>query len=700
MKRIFTLLTLVLLLSGGLFAQNIVSTVPMQKNAVLEEFTGIHCPNCPDGHAIAQTILNNNPGRAFTIAIHQGSYATPSTGEPDYRTSFGNAIANQTALTGYPSGTVNRHVFSGTTTALSRGSWAVSCDQIMTNLSPVNIGLESAYVAATRTLNITLELYYTADAPTSSNFINIALIQDSIYGPQSGGGAGNNYRHMHMLRHLITGQWGEEVTTTTQGTLVTRTYSYVVPADYTSVPAVVENMKVVAFVTQDHQEILTGDEVDAIGGTNLFIGEMTSTEPNIKKGFMDFETAFALEANSNVEGTSSFEFSLEAENAPAGWEAVFMIDGIEYTGTAVADLTKNTPKSIMVKVVPGASAGFPNYRIKMTSLDNPAAPEKQFAVSVIAGVTDLIVNGTSGPETVLHQDAYINAMDAAGITSYAVTDANTMRDMINADAFNDVFTCWMNISWTFPALSDSQAEALKVFMDAGHNVFIGGQDIGWDIMSGVTGSNGNAITQDFYTNYLNAIFVDDGAAANSQLIAVVGDLFYGDIPMSTIVDVFAGNMYPDQIDAGAGATVIFNYNTTDKHAAIRNETENYRSVYFGIGLEMIGDNDIRNQIVNITRQWLSDGMVGVEYDAAINTLLNGQNYPNPASDYTYIRVTEAAKTGVIEIYNLKGQIVSSQTIDNSMLTRIDVSHLPEGVYAYRVISANNTSEARKLTIVR
>ncbi len=700
MKQLFSLLTLFALLSGGLFSQNIVSTLPLQKNAVLEEFTGIHCQYCPDGHAIAQSILNNNPRRAFVIAIHQGSFATPSAGEPDYRTPFGDAIANQTGLTGYPSGTVNRHVFTGAATALNRGAWAGSCDQIMMEMSPVNIGLQSDYVAATRTLSITVELYYTASAPTPSNFINIALIQDSIYGPQTNGGAGNNYRHMHMLRHLITGQWGEEVTTTTQGTLVTRTYSYVVPADYTAVPAVVENMKVVAFVTEGHQEILTGDEVDAIGGTNLFIGEMTSAEPQIKKGFIDFETVFNLEASSNVDGTTSFEFNLEAENAPADWQAVYMIDGIEYTGTAVANLTKNTPKSIMVKVVPGASAGFPNFVVKMKSLENPSAPEKQIAVSVIAGVTDLIVNGTSGPETTLHQSAYLDAIAASGITSYAITNANVMRNMINANAFDDVFTCWMNISWTFPALSDSQAEALKVFMDAGHNVFIGGQDIGWDIMSGDPSSNGNAITQDFYTNYLKAIFINDGASTNNQLKPVAGDPIFGDVPMSAVIDVFGGNMYPDQIDAGVGASVIFNYNTEAKHAAIKYEAENYRSVYFGIGLEMIGNADIRNQIVALTRTWLSDGMVGVEYDAAVNTLLSGQNYPNPANDFTFIKVTEAAKGGMIEIYNLKGQVVSTQSIDNSMLTRIDLSQLPEGVYAYRVVSGNNTSEARKLTVIR
>ena len=700
MKQFLTLVALLSLFFSGLFAQNIVSTLPLPKNAILEEYTGINCPNCPNGHIRAQAILDNNPGRAFAIAIHQGFFAQ---GTPNYTTSFGDALANQAGVPnyGYPSGTVNRHLFGGANTVLDQANWTNSCNIIMEQMSPVNIGLASDFNASNRTLTITVELYYTADAPTSENFINIVLIQDSIYGPQEGGDAGSNYLHMHMLRYMITGQWGDEVTTTTQGTLVTRTYTYDVPYTYKFIPAEIENMKVVAFITEGHQEILTGAQVDAIDGTNLNIGELTSEDSKVKKGSTATETSFMLVANSSMEGTSSFEFSLEANNAPDGWEAVYIMDGIAHTGNAVFDLTKNSPKPITIKVVPGSAAGFPNYILKMKSLENPSASEKQIAVSVIAGVTDLIVNGTGGPrKTEVFQGVYLNGLAASGITSYAVTNADVMSDLIDAEAYHDVFTFWMNISYTFPTLSDRQAEALKVFMNEGHNVFIGGQDIGWDIMSGAENANGTAITRDFYTNYLKAKFINDGSSANNQLKVAANDPIYGGVPNSPIIDVFGGNLYPDQIDAGVGAQVIFNYNTEAKHAAIMYEAENYRSVYFGIGLEMIGNTTVRNQIIALTRAWLADEMVGVEYSAAVNALLNGQNYPNPAKEFTYIKVTEAAKGGSIEIYNMNGQVISNQNIDSSLLTRIDVSQLPEGVYVYRVISGNNTSEARKLTVVR
>lgn len=700
MRKFFTLLSLSICISFGLSAQVLTGTDPMLKNAILEEYTGIHCTYCPDGHAIAQSILNNNPGRAFTIAIHQGSFATPASGEPDYRTSFGDPLANQTGLTGYPSGTVNRHVFSGSTTAMGRGAWAAACDQIMQEVSPVNIGILSSYEASTRELTVQVELWYTSNATTPSNFINVALTQDSIYGPQTGGGAGNNYRHMHMLRHMITGQWGDEVNTTTAGSLVTRTYTYTVPEAYNNIPALVENMKVVAFVTQNHQEVLTGDQVDAIGGTNLFIGKIVSQEPYIKKGIQGTEQLFSLDAMSNIAGTEPFEIWLEIENAPADWQASFIIDGVEYTGSTIINLTKDVPTTIAVKVTPGASAGFPGFVVRMKSVNNPSAPEKLYRVMVVAGVTDLLVNGTGGPESVNNQDAYTNAFIASGINSFAVVNANVMRDMVNANAYHDVVTCWLNIAWTFPALTDSQAEAAMDFMDAGHDLFIAGQDIGWDIMSGADGSNGTTITRNFYTNYLKAGFVDDGSSTNNKLNANTLDPVFGAVAQSNIVDVYAGNMYPDVISALTGADVIFNYTVNTKNAAIKYDGQVYRSIYFGVGLEMLSNVEVRNTIIDLSREWLTGAMVGVEYGEAVNALLNGQNYPNPAVDYTWIPVSKEAQGGLLEIYNLNGNRVLSQPLGSEILYRIDLSRLSAGIYTYRVVKGDKLSDARKLIVVR
>lgn len=264
-----TLLVLVAAVLTTMFASaqitdTIVSLTPSNRNVVLEEYTGINCQYCPDGHKIANQIMAAHPDRVSVINVHVGGYAANT-----YTTQFGNALADQTGLTGYPAGTINRHVFSGSNTDLSRSQWNSAANQIMNMASPVNIAAEGTLDWSNRTLNIRVQLYYTA-AQTSvvSNALNIAIIQDNVLGSQVGGSTynpaqmvGNQYNHMHMLRHLITGQWGETINDISVGTLVEKNYQYVIPNQLGSpnpIDAVIEDLQFVAFVCEGHQEILTG----------------------------------------------------------------------------------------------------------------------------------------------------------------------------------------------------------------------------------------------------------------------------------------------------------------------------------------------------------------------------------------------------------------------------------------------------------
>jgi hypothetical protein len=261
MKKISTLI-LSLFIGSFVLAQTIVSTTPEKKNAVLEEFTGIHCGYCPSGHAIAKSIKDAHPDDVTLINIHTGAYANPNNGEPNFKTAFGNAIANQSGLTGYPSGTVNRHVFSGSNTAMGRGSWENAVNTIIGQTSYVNVALEAEIDVQTRIVTIHVEAYYTGDSPQTTNKLNVALMQNYTLGPQSGGGMGDEYVHMHRLVHLVTGQWGEDITTTTQGSFIDKTYTYTIPADYKGVTAVLQDLEIAAFVAEGKQEIISGISVE------------------------------------------------------------------------------------------------------------------------------------------------------------------------------------------------------------------------------------------------------------------------------------------------------------------------------------------------------------------------------------------------------------------------------------------------------
>lgn len=238
--------------------QTIVSTTPENKKVILEEFTGIHCVFCPQGHAIAQNLQNNNPGNVFLVNIHSGGFATPGAGEPDFRTPEGNGIRTFFGANFYPSGMINRHAFAAGT-VLDRSAWTSSANQIMAQASYVNMAVEADIDVQTNELSVHVETYYTGNSPVSSNKVNVALVQNNTLGPQTGGNMGNEYVHMHRLIDMVTGQWGDEVSPTTAGTFIDRNYTLSIPPDLNGVPIKIEDLEIVVFITETNAETISGN---------------------------------------------------------------------------------------------------------------------------------------------------------------------------------------------------------------------------------------------------------------------------------------------------------------------------------------------------------------------------------------------------------------------------------------------------------
>ena len=273
--KILCVLSLMMILSiffiNKANAQTFVDTTQQNKNIILEEFTGIGCVWCPAGHLIGQQLHDNNPNDVFLINIHTGGYANPQGAGTDFNTAFGAAIATQSNLGGYPAGTVNRHQFSMTQnggTAMSRSDWNSASTQLLSQPSPVNVGIQASVDMSTNVLTIDVEVYYTGTQTITMNRLNVAVVQHNVEGPQTGGQSNNpgailpngNYNHNHMLRHLLTGQWGEYISTLTPGYFYSNQYTWTLPADIAGTPLDPTNISVIAFVAEDNQEILSGAE--------------------------------------------------------------------------------------------------------------------------------------------------------------------------------------------------------------------------------------------------------------------------------------------------------------------------------------------------------------------------------------------------------------------------------------------------------
>ena len=231
----------------------------------------------------AEQLAAAHPGRVVLIGVHAGYYADPTTGQPDFRTPYGDTLDNFAGVAAYPSGDMNRLVWPGAYNqqpyfpqnppnqmAIRRPGWwdtgypgQGAGEFIILNggNSPVNIGASSAWNSVTRECSITVELYYTGNDSAAANHLNVVFTESNIIAYQSGGG--NNYQHNHVLREMITGQWGNNISPTTQGTFITNNYSYIVPANFN-----IDYCHISVFVTRDdNTHTSTGIVIPAKNGT-------------------------------------------------------------------------------------------------------------------------------------------------------------------------------------------------------------------------------------------------------------------------------------------------------------------------------------------------------------------------------------------------------------------------------------------------
>lgn len=684
-------------------SQSIVTTSTQYRNAVLEVYTGITCQFCPDGDAISEQLRTDNPGRVVSIDIHQGGYAVPTGSQPDYRTSFGDALAGQTGLSGYPAGSVNRHVFPGySVTGVGRGDWGAEIPQVLQEQSCVNVGFTSTFDTTSRLLTVNVELYYTGNSNAATNYINVALVQNNVIGYQTAGGTNgtntNTYNHMHILRHLLTGQWGDAVTTTTQGTLIQRTYTYTVPASYISIPCVISNCDITVFVTESHQEIITGVEDVAVNGshdgsTSLYTADLLSPSVDFVEGTQSVNQAFPFTFTSTLAGTEDFTFTISSD-APVDWTSTLNINSTPYSNPATVSLDNATDYIVSIDVVPGSTAALATYTLTVTSVNNPLAQPKTAEIYVISGITDLIVKGSGSwgdGNSYNFDQEYIDALTGTGNTSFAGTSAPIMVKGFNANALNGVNNLFMNIAWTFPSFTDEDATALINFMNNGGNVFVAGQDIGWDIMSG--SGYGTTITSNLFTNYLHVGYSADGGTTNNLLTATT-DYIFKTTPNSSVVDVYAGNMYPDQLTATGGSIPIFYYNNlTTKIAGLRFVNSTYKVVYLGAGLEMISNVAVRNQIIKTSHDWFYGLLTDAEM---VFTNDNLNVYPNPSTDVIFIE--SPSKQQSVELVDITGKTILSSVSEGSLM-KLDVAKVASGIYTVKVINEAGTSY-RRIEIIK
>ena len=447
LKKTTTLL-LCVFLSFLSFAQSNeinVSTDPQNKKILLEEFTGIHCGNCPDGHAMAHKLQIAKPEEVFIIAIHAGYYSEPGPDQADLRTDDGIEIHDFFDASSYPSGMINRIPYENEY-AITRSLWSRQSKEINKETAPVNLMISCDYDDFYEEIYVTVDGYWVEDSPTDSARLSVALLQNNIQAYQGGSGIGDEYMHQHVLRDYITDVFGDLIATNKKGEYFTATYTYELPEDYRGVVVVPEQLELIAFVTENESNILNVASKKLSHSSFELPMEAEISEPKIPIGknyaysFLELHienksTTPITSATFNVELNGVVEKSQWSGNIPAlsekqitipvDWSAqtddnewqvtLTEINGEEYKGNKIKGNfgeIAQAPAEIVVKIKTDNFSDDNCYMIKdiegniveeFTGFTNGTAEEREFEVTLEVGktycveVTDVWGDGIKTP---------------------------------------------------------------------------------------------------------------------------------------------------------------------------------------------------------------------------------------------------------------------------------------------------------------
>lgn len=663
-----------------------------KKYVLCEHFTNAGCGPCAAQNPIFDTaIIKKNHGK-----VHQITYHTNWPGSDPmnaYNATDVQSRVTYYGVSGVPDIELSGNQFSG----IPLGVTQKMIDNIASHCSPVRILVKQTPNGSSRDVRIVV--HSLLSTPPANYVIRAAVIEKEINYTTAPGSNGEKH-FPDVFRKLLPNAGGDPFTPAPAGDSVVFNYSY--SLDITNWDT--SKIYIVAFIQNTvTKEILnSGSNIDpqweAVPVSKSFLG----TSKNSTK-------VFHFNLYNLSDSASDFLVKLESD-MPAGWNSYFEINSNQSNDSLQVSLPPHAQVSFSLTVETDNEHAISSHTLFIKCL-NDTFQGQVLHSHIMQGITDLVINndspwGDGNPSrSEEFQKYFAYGLEASGNNAFSIIPLATYLKGIEDTVLNDCKYIYFNVGWSFPGLSDENVNVFRTLLDNGGRLMISGQDVGWDTWDLTNGGNGTTITQNFYTNYLNATWVNDGGSTNNNLIANTGDVIFGQTSSSAVVNPYgSGNngpfFYPDQINARGNGIPIFYYNNTSSIAAVRSTNGTYRTVYLGFSLEQLQDSLVKIQIMELTHDWFHNIITGIEFDKAINELTVGQSIPNPADGYAFIPVENLQTESVLYLFNIRGEKIYECLVpegqDKMLLNTVN---LDNGTYFYVIHHGKNRSNIRKLNVI-
>ncbi len=302
----------------------------------------------------------------------------------------------------------------------------------------------------------------------------------------------------------------------------------------------------------------------------------------------------------------------------------------------------------------------------------------------------LLVDDDEGAD---YERYYFSALDDLGVV-YDHYDASKLDSSPRLHSYEAVI--WFTGDDRTTTLIQSDIDSLESYLDDGGNLFITGQNIGYDI--------GN---EAFFYNYLHSLYVADEQQEENWVMGVSGDPVGDGLSFVIQGGDGAGNQDSrDVVSPVPGADSCFYYWFVGGDCGIRYEGI-YRVVYLSFGFEGISASGDRRDVMDRILTWF--GLEGTAVEEMTEVAAAEPPYitvsPNPFNSATQIRYSVPSRSAVkVDVYDSTGRLVRGLVDDCQGQGTHEVQwdgkdswdrEMPSGVYFIRIHTPREAA-ARKI----
>ncbi len=681
MKKILLAFTGILISSFCAFAQ--------QRIVLLEHFTQASCPPCATQNPPLNALLDQNLDKVVAI-----KYQTSWPGTDPMNTANPTDVAARVTyygVSGVPNSVMEGNFYQGAPSGVTQAKidQRYAVNSIMNTSVVYNIIDNAAPIKDSILVTVTLNAL--SNIPTG-HVLHTAVIEREIEFATAPGTNGEK-KFESVMRKMLPSASGTILPAMTAGEEATYTFKWAI----TKVNGTLEfynlgQVAAVAFVQNTATKaVLNAGYAEPKPWLAMAKGEDTRAA-KIKAGDV-LTYNFKLTSKATVD--QNIKVKASVTGLPVGWTIQLAEGSNSFGDTASIPLEANTSKIVSV-IVNGPNAGNLNKKFSINVESN--------SYTIYPSIKNTVKFTAITPSDVLFVDH-----GGTGLARFTQGFNSAVMPFVplNAEEASDLDTAGFNFtnvkkfyystgSATSGNLTEDKANLFTSYLTSGGKMFMMGQDIGYEV-----NGSGNATAGDFYSYYMGADYVGDGATTSTTVSRILDDVMLAPQFVGTAT-VSGSGSYPDQLAVSGSAAngIAFLKYANDNIAAIYNEYENWKLIYVGFRMEGLSTSGTglayRNALIKKSGEWFDGILTSNEFAKEMQSLTPA--FPNPANKKLFVPV--ASGKGNIVITNISGKVVKNQEVSSSEtnVEVMDIENLKSGLYFLHTQIGGKKSEVQKIVI--